>query len=58
LESELDLYILNLHTRVDLVDFEKAKADVKPFLSDVAALDIWTGGYFYQLVNKVVGTSS
>jgi len=42
-----------LHKRVDDVDFERAKADVKPFLSNVDGLDIWSDDYFHQLVNKV-----
>ena len=44
-----------LHMRVDEVDFEQAKADVSPFLSDVDGLQIWSKEYFHQLVNKVVG---
>ena len=44
-----------LHSRVDDVDFEQAKADIKPFLSNVEGLDFWSDEYFHQLVNKVVG---
>lgn len=47
-----------LHKRVDEVDFEQAKADVKPFLSNVDGLEIWSDEYFHQLVNKVVGVNS
>jgi len=47
-----------LHERVDEVDFEQAKADVKPFLSNVDGLEIWSDEYFHQLVNKVVGVNS
>jgi len=47
-----------LHKRVDKVDFEQAKADLKPFLSNVDGLEIWSDEYFHQLVNKVVGVNS
>ena len=46
-----------LHSRVDDVDFEQAKADIKPFLSNVEGLDFWSDEYFHQLVNKVVVAS-
>ena len=46
-----------LHMRVDEVNFEQAKADVKPFLSNVDGLDFWSDEYFHQLVNKVVVAS-
>jgi hypothetical protein len=42
----------------DQRDFEQAKADVKPFLSNVDGLAIWSDEYFHQLVNKVVGVNS
>jgi len=47
-----------LHSRVDEVDFEQAKADVKPFLSNIDGLNVWSDEYFHQLVNKVVGVNS
>ena len=47
-----------LHKRVDEVDFQQAKTDVKPFLSNVDGLEIWSGEYFHQLVNKVVAVNS
>jgi len=46
-----------LHLRIDEVDFEQAKADVKPFLTNVEALEIWSGEYFHQLVNNVAGVN-
>jgi len=46
-----------LHARVEEVDFEQAKTDVKPFLSNVEALDIWSDDYFHALVNRVVSVS-
>ena len=47
-----------LHMRVGEVNFEQAKADVRPFLSNVETLDLWSDEYFHQLVNKVVGVST
>ena len=46
-----------LHMRVDEVNFEQSKADVKPFLSNVDGLEFWSDDYFHQLVKKVVGVS-
>lgn len=46
-----------LHNRVDEVDFKQAKADVKPFLSNVEGLDLWSDEYFHQLVDKVAGVN-
>ena len=46
-----------LHKRVDEVDFQQAKSDVKPFLSNTAGLDIWSAEYFHQLVDKVTAVS-
>ncbi|OED42590.1 hypothetical protein AB833_06165 [Chromatiales bacterium (ex Bugula neritina AB1)] len=54
----IDMLRQALHTRVDEVDFEQAKADVKPYLSNVDGLEIWSEDYFQQLVNKVVDVSS
>ena len=48
----------DLHKRVDEVDFQQAKADVKPFLSNVDGLDFWSDEYFHQLVSKVAAVNS
>jgi len=37
--------------------FEQAKADVKPILSNVGGLEIWSDEYFYQVVDKVVSVN-
>jgi len=54
----VDMLRQALHKRVDEVDFQQAKTDVRPFLSNVDGLEIWSDKYFHQLVNKVVGVSS
>lgn len=43
-----------LQQRIDTLDIEQAKADVRPFLRDGGALDIWSARYFRDLAGKVV----
>ena len=50
----IDMLRQALHTRIGEVDFEQAKADVKPFLLNINGLEIWSEDYFHQLVNKVL----
>lgn len=54
-EITIEMLQQALHERVDEVDFQQAKVDVKPFISNVDALEIWSDDYFHQLVNRVVG---
>lgn len=42
-----------LHQRIDSLDIEQARADVRPFLRDADALTIWSPGYFRDLSEKV-----
>ena len=42
-----------LHERIDQVDFEQAKADVRPFIQDVSGLGLWSGGYFHDLAGEL-----
>ena len=49
----IDVLHQSLHARVGEIDFEQAKADVLPFLSNVDGLEMWSNEYFHQLVNKV-----
>lgn len=53
--SEVDLAGVQalLHERIERVDFEQAKADVRPFLRDVGGLELWGTGYFRDLVGKI-----
>lgn len=39
--------------RIDTLDFESAKDDVRPYLNDSAALDIWNARYFKDIVRKI-----
>lgn len=43
-----------LQQRVDALDIEQARSDVRPFLRDASALDIWSPRYFHSLVEKIV----
>lgn len=43
-----------LQERIDGVDMAQAMADVRPFLRDARALDIWSPRYFRDLSDKLV----
>ena len=40
--------------KIDAIDFENAKEDVRPFLTDKSELDIWSKDFFRQMVRKIV----
>lgn len=42
-----------LRQRIESLDIEQAKADVRPFLRDASALDIWSSRYFRDLSSRV-----
>lgn len=42
-----------LKKRINTIDFEIAKADVRPFLKDASSLDIWSRDYFTALVDMI-----
>ena len=43
-----------LQQRIETLDIEQARADVRPFLRDARALAIWSPRYFRDLADKVV----
>ena len=43
-----------LQQRIETLDIEQARADVRPFLRDARALEIWSPRYFRDLADKVV----
>lgn len=43
-----------LQQRIESLDIEQARADVRPFLRDARELDIWSPRYFRELADKVV----
>ena len=42
-----------LRERFDMIDYERAKADVRPFVSNPAALDVWSAEFFHSLTGKI-----
>jgi len=42
-----------LKSKIDSVDFEKARLDVMPFINDAAKLDIWGPDYFSQVADQM-----
>ncbi|MBZ4185586.1 nucleotidyl transferase AbiEii/AbiGii toxin family protein [Thermomonas sp. RSS23] len=51
--QQTDLQHLLLQ-RIESLDFEQARADVRPFLRDAHALDIWSPRYFRDLAGKLI----
>lgn len=43
-----------LQQRIDSLEIDQARADVRPFLRNASALDIWSPRYFRDLSEKVV----
>lgn len=39
-----------LHKRIDEIDWESAKADVAMFIADKSRLDIWSSGFFHDII--------
>lgn len=42
-----------LFARFAAVDFENAKADIRPFIKDPAELDVWSRDFFTQITEKL-----
>jgi len=39
--------------KIDAIDWESAKADMRPFISDPERLDIWSPEYFHAVINHL-----
>jgi hypothetical protein len=50
--TEKDLLHL-LHNKIDEVSMDKVRQDVVPFIPDARVLEIWSTGYFHDLVDKL-----
>jgi len=48
-----ELLIKTLKEKIDSVDIENAKIDIRRFISDDKVLDIWSKDYFKLLVDKI-----
>ncbi len=46
-------FFQKLEQRIDQIDWEKAKADVVPFIQDRRRLDIWSSQFFHDLIKHV-----
>lgn len=55
LESEFDKNTLRamLNERFDSMDYESAKEDVRNFIRDKAALDLWSADFFKQITEQL-----
>ncbi|WP_343304216.1 nucleotidyl transferase AbiEii/AbiGii toxin family protein [Chitinophaga niabensis] len=42
-----------LKTKIDAVNFDMVKADIRRFIPDPKVLDIWSAAYFHELVKKL-----
>jgi len=45
--------IVLLENRFNEVDFETAKQDVAPFISDISKLDLWTKKFFKDITKSI-----
>ncbi len=54
-EQTLDRKALQdrLMKRFETVDFAQAKADVRPFLNDANALDLWSNEFFMSMIDRI-----
>jgi len=48
------MLIQNLKDKIDSLNIEKAKAEVRPFLKDVSGLEFWSKDYFRLLADRVL----
>ena len=51
--SSSEAVIEAFRSRIDSIDFELAKNDVRPFLKDVSSLNIWSKEYFNALIDQM-----
>jgi hypothetical protein len=42
-----------MHQRIDQLDIEAAKKDIRPFIKDVAELDLWSKDFFLQVIQRL-----
>ena len=40
--------------KIDAIDFENAKLDVRQYMMDESELDIWSRDFFHQMVRKMI----
>ncbi|SEI84132.1 Nucleotidyl transferase AbiEii toxin, Type IV TA system [Dyadobacter sp. SG02] len=42
-----------LNAKIEMVNFERIKDDIRRFIPNASVLDIWSPQYFYDLVSKL-----
>jgi predicted nucleotidyltransferase component of viral defense system len=53
LELTKDLLIKILKNRFDTIDYDKAKLDVKPFITNPNSLDLWSKDFFISITESI-----
>ena len=48
-----DMLVEILNNRFDHIDYERAKADVKPFIKDISKLDLWCSDFFKSITESI-----
>ena len=43
-----------LQTKIQKIDWESAKADIRPFIADPGKLDIWSANYFLDIIPHLI----
>ena len=43
-----------LNTRIEHLDIVKAKNDVRPFIKEMAELELWSEAFFKQIIHDIV----
>jgi len=51
--SSREALIETFDRRIDAIDFESARADVRPYVFDASELDIWDARFFKEIVRKI-----
>lgn len=54
IEFTNELLINLLHQRFDEIDFEEAKKDVAPFISNLSKLDLWSKEFFKEIAEYII----
>lgn len=48
-----DQLLLLIQQRIDQLDIEAAKKDIRPFIKDAAELDLWSKDFFLQVIQRL-----
>lgn len=45
--------LLLMHERIDQLNIEAAKKDIRPFIKEVSELDLWSKDFFLQVIQRL-----